>query len=210
MMTKAAAKVMLPVSARDHIAGPERAPVTLVEYGDYECPYCGQAFIVVQQLEDLFKVLLRVVFRHFPLTTVHPHAQHSAEAAEAAGAQDQFWEMHDYLFEHQQALDDEALIGYADELGLDMVRFRRDMAEHRHAARIRDDVLSGIWSGVNGTPSFFINGVHHDGFYDSDSLGAAITEAAEEENRKEGQVRQASSLLPNPVRQCQIFPQDHW
>jgi protein-disulfide isomerase len=184
MTTNAAAKLRLPVSARDHIAGPAQAPVTLVEYGDYECPYCAEASLVVQQLEDLFEDLLRIVFRHFPLTTVHPHAQHAAEAAEAAGAQGQFWAMHEYLFEHQQALDDEDLIEYADALGLDMVRFGRDMAEHRHAARIREDVLNGIRSGVNGTPTFFINGVRHDGLYTSDSLGAVITEAAEEKKRK--------------------------
>ena len=183
MATKTEGKLILPVSARDHIAGPAQAPVTLVEYGDYECPYCGQAYIVMEELEDVFGNLLRVVFRHFPLTNVHPHAQHAAEAAEAAGAQDSFWEMHDYLFEHQEALEDEDLIGYADDLGLDMARFGRDLAEHRFAARIREDVLSGIRSGVNGTPTFFINGVRHDGLYDFDSLAAAITEAAEATRR---------------------------
>lgn len=178
MTTKTAAKLILSVSARDHIAGPIQAPATLVEYGDYECPYCGQTATVVQQLEDLFGDLLRVIFRHFPLTTVHPHAQRAAEAAEAAGAQGHFWEMHDQLFEHQQALNDEDLIGYADELGLNMVRFGQNVTEHRYAARIREDVLSGVRSGVNGTPTFFINSMRHDGFYDVDSLSSAITEAA--------------------------------
>ena len=178
MTTKTTANLILPVSARDHIAGSSEAPVTLVEYGDFECPYCGQAYVVLQQLEELFGDVLCVVFRHFPLTTVHPHAQPAAEAAEAAAAQGQFWEMHAQLFEHQQALDDEDLIEYADELGLDMTRFGRDMTEHRYAARIREDVLSGIRSGVNGTPTFFINGVRHDGLVDVDTMAVAITEAA--------------------------------
>jgi len=178
MATKAVSRLILPVSERDHIKGSRQALVTLVEYGDFECPYCGQAYLVVHGLEELLGDLLRVVFRHFPLTTVHPHAMRAAEAAEAAGAQGQFWEMHDQLFEHQQALEDEDLHDYAEELGLDMVRFGRDMTEHRHAGRVREDMLSGVRSGVNGTPTYFINGLRNDGSYDMESMAAAIIEAA--------------------------------
>jgi protein-disulfide isomerase len=154
------------------------APVTLVEYGDYECPYCGQAYVVVKEIERLVGDRMRFVFRNFPLASVHPHAENAAEAAEAAGAQGKFWEMHDCLFENQQALDDIHLMKYAAKVGLDVSRFRRDMAEHRYAPRVRDDFMSGVRSGVNGTPTFFINGVRHDRSYDLDSLLAAIEDAA--------------------------------
>jgi protein-disulfide isomerase len=177
MIPIAAPTLVLPVSDRDHIKGPKTAPVTLVEYGDYECPYCGQAYYVVKELEQLMGKRMRFVFRNFPLTTVHPHAEHAAEAAEAAGAQGKFWEMHDCLFEHQQALDDVHLVAYATKLDLDVAQFSRDMAEHRLAGRVREDFLSGVRSGVNGTPTFFINGVRHAGGYDLDSMVAAIEEA---------------------------------
>jgi protein-disulfide isomerase len=154
-----AAMLTLPVSERDHLEGPTYAPVTLLEYGDYECPYCGQAYMILQQLEQVFGEQLRVAFRHFPLTTIHPHAQSAAEAAEAAGAQGQFWDMHNVLFENQLSLEEEDLFEYAADIDLDMDRFSLDMAEHRHVERIRADVLSGARSGVNGTPTFFINNV---------------------------------------------------
>ena len=176
MATRTAATLVVPVSDSDHIDGPADAPVTLVEYGDYECPYCGQAYVILQQLKELFGDQLRVVYRHFPLATIHPHAQSAAEAAEAAGAQGRFWDMHGLLFENQEALEDDDLETYAADIGLDMVRFTHDMTEHRHAARIREDVRGGIRSGVNGTPAFFINESRYDGVYDADSLGAAITE----------------------------------
>jgi protein-disulfide isomerase len=165
------------VGHRDHIEGPDTASVTLVEYGDYECPYCGEAFSIVKAIQKRLGKRLRYVFRHFPLTNAHPHAADAAEAAEAAGAQGQFWKMHDTLYENQDALEDQDLLEYATELGLDAARFADDMAEHRHAARVREDFTSGIRSGVNGTPSFFINGVRHDGGYDLDTLLAAIEEA---------------------------------
>ena len=174
MSTKAVPKLVLPVSERDHIRGPAQAPVTLAEYGDFECPYCGQAYVVVKDLEQELGALLRVVFRNFPLTTVHPHALEAAEAAESAGAQGRFWEMHDVLFEHQDALELTDLMEYASDLGLDMTRFVRDMTEHAYVDRIREDVLSGARSGVNGTPTFFITGMRHVGSYDFDSLLAAI------------------------------------
>jgi protein-disulfide isomerase len=168
-----------PVGDRDHIWGPADAPVTLVEYGDYECPYCGAAHPVVKELERMIGDRMRFVFRHFPLTAVHPHAEHAAEGAECAGAQGKFWEMHDVLFEHQYALDDAHLVAYAGLIGLSESRFTRDMVEHRYAPKVREDFLSGARSGVNGTPSFFINGVRHDGGYDLPTLLAAIEDASQ-------------------------------
>ncbi|HEX2490003.1 MAG TPA: thioredoxin domain-containing protein [Blastocatellia bacterium] len=175
------ARLAVPVSEdRDHIRGPSTAPVTLVEYGDYECPFCGQAYYVVKELERRAGNLMRFVFRNFPLTTIHPHAERAAEAAEAARAQDRFWEMHDCLYENQQALEDEDLMGYAVQVGLDIPRFVLDIQEGRYLNRIREDFLSGTRSGVNGTPTFFINGVRHDGPWDLVSLLTAIEDAARE------------------------------
>ncbi|MDB5310449.1 MAG: bdbD [Gemmataceae bacterium] len=168
------ARLTVPVTAADHVLGPPAAPVTLVEYGDFECPFCGQAHGVVRALREQLGRQLRFVFRHFPLTTVHPHAQHAAEAAEAAGAEGKFWEMHDVLFEHQDALEDSDLVRYAAALGLDQTRFILELAGHVHAARVRADFLGGVRSGVNGTPTFFINGWRHDGPFDFDTLLEAI------------------------------------
>jgi protein-disulfide isomerase len=170
----AAARLVVPVSNRDHILGQVTAPVTLVEYGDYECSYCGQAHHVVKQLRQLLGRQLCFVFRHFPLTTVHPHAELAAEAAEAAGAQGKFWEIHDVLFEHQHALAPDDLVRYAAALGLDLSEFSSELARHVHAPRVREDFMGGVRSGVNGTPSFFINGVRHDGSFDFDTLLNAI------------------------------------
>jgi len=161
---------------RDHIQGPDSAPITLVEYGDYECPYCGQAYPIIKQIQDYFGENLRFVFRNFPLTQVHPHAQRAAEAAEAAAAQNKFWNMHDYLYEHQQALDDKHLEKYAKIVGLDSERFDEDMKNHVHVIRIREDFLSGIQSGVNGTPSFYINETRYDGSWDFDALVQTLTD----------------------------------
>jgi len=172
------ARLALPVSDRDHILGPETATVTLLEYGDYECPYCGLAHPIVKELLRRFGDQLRFVFRHFPLIQVHPHAEHAAQAAEAAGRQGKFWEMHDYLFEHQDALDDTNLVLYAIDLNLDLPRFEQDFGDPAIIEHIREDVLSGIQSGVNGTPTFFINGVRHDGSFDLDTMLAAIEDAA--------------------------------
>ncbi|MGD9890420.1 MAG: DsbA family protein [Dehalococcoidia bacterium] len=174
---RAGAHLTPPVTDHDHTQGPATAPITLVEYGDYECPHCGQAFPIVKELQRQLGERLRFVFRNFPLTQGHPHAQHAAEATEAAATQGRFWEMHDHLFEHQRALDDDHLLRYADALGLDIATFRREMTEHRHAERVREDLLSGVRSSVNGTPTFFINGVRHDGPYDRDTLLAAIVRA---------------------------------
>jgi protein-disulfide isomerase len=168
------AYLTVPVSKRDHAQGPATAAVTLVEYGDYECPYCGQAHLIVQQIQAQVGDLLCFVFRHFPLIMIHPHDEHAAEAAEAAGAQGMFWGMHETLFEHQDQLDDAHLAQYAARLGLDMARFTLEMATHAHAARVREDYLSGVQSGVQGTPTFFINGVRHDDAWDGPTLLAAI------------------------------------
>jgi protein-disulfide isomerase len=169
----------LPVSSRDHIQGSPSAPVILVEYGDYECPFCGQAYFTVREMQRLLSNQLCFVFRNFPLSTAHPHAKHAAEAAEAAGAQGAFWEMHDVLYENQDALEDENLTEYAAELGLDTMRFNLEMATHRYAAHVREDFLSGVTSGVNGTPTFFVNGIRYDGAWDAASLIAAIRQLVE-------------------------------
>lgn len=172
------ARLAMPVCSRDHLQGPAAAPVTFVEYGDYECPYTRAAYPIVKELQRRTGARLRFVFRNFPLTTVHPHAQHAAEAAEASGAQGRFWEMYQSLFEHEDLLTDEALVRYAETLGLDRTRFARELRQHSHAARVREDVASGIESGVNGTPTFYINGVRHDAPYDLDTLLGAVNAAA--------------------------------
>jgi protein-disulfide isomerase len=177
MMTPDEGRLTLPVSDQDHVQGSATAPVTLVEYGDYECPYCGAAYPVVKRLQERLGHRLRFVFRNFPLTTVHQHAEHAAEAAEAAGAQGKFWEMHDYLFEHQRALMDRKLDEYAAAIGLDMERFSRDTEGQVHTDRVRADFMSGVRSGVNGTPTFFINGYRHNGPHDFESMLEAIEAA---------------------------------
>jgi protein-disulfide isomerase len=167
-----------PVSESDHTLGPADAPVTLVEYGDYECSYCGQAYPIVNDVLRQRPDKVRFVFRNFPLTQVHPRAQAAAEAAEAAGAQGSFWPMHDHLYEHQDALDDASLVAAAKELGLDVERFKQDLTNQTYAERVRADFMSGVRSGVNGTPTFFINGRRHDDSWDEQTLLAAIDAAA--------------------------------
>jgi protein-disulfide isomerase len=170
-------RLTLPVGRRDHIQGKESAPVILVEYGDYECPYCLQAYPIVKKIQKQLGNKLCFVFRNFPLSRMHPHAQEAAEAAEVAATQDKFWEMHDYLFEHQQELDNGSLKKYAASLRLDTLSFNHDLDKHTQAQRVREDFLSGVRSGVNGTPTFFINGVRHDGRWEAGPLLAAINEA---------------------------------
>jgi len=168
-----------PVSAaRDHIIGTLDAPVTLVEYGDYECPYCALAHQVVAELREKMSTQLCFAFRHFPLTTIHLRAQAAAEAAEAAGTQHRFWEMHDILYRHQQQLDDVHLVAYAHILKLDLVRFRSELDSHAHLPKVKEDFMSGIRSGVNGTPAFYINGARHDGSWDLPALLAAVRAAS--------------------------------
>jgi len=163
---------------RDHIQGPADAAVTLVEYGDYECPYCGAAYPIVKELQARMGDRLRFVFRNFPISTSHPHAEQAAEAAEAGAVQGRFWEMHDLLYENQRRLRDQDLHAYAEQLGIDVERFDKDLAEHVHAARVREDFMSGVRSGVNGTPSFYVNGARHDDSYDFETLLAALERAA--------------------------------
>ncbi|HVD29803.1 MAG TPA: Na+/H+ antiporter NhaA [Mycobacteriales bacterium] len=157
---------------RDHIRGPRRATVTVIEFGDFECPYCGQAETVVREL--LTDTDLRYAWRHLPLVDVHPRAQLAAEAAESAAAQGAFWPMHDKLLRHQDALSPPDLMGYAQELGLDLTRFGADLRRGAHATRIAQDVESADLSGVSGTPTFFINGQRHPGPFDLQTLTAAI------------------------------------
>ena len=172
------AVLTVPVSEeRDHIQGAEDAPATLVEYGDYECPYCGAAYPVIKDVQARMGDELRFVFRNFPITTSHPHAGQAAEAAEAAAVQGSFWPMHDTLYENQSQLEDEDLHRYAEKLGLDVARFDRELAEHVHEARVHEDFLSGVRSGVNGTPTFYVNGVRHDDSYDPETLIAALRRA---------------------------------
>ena len=162
------------VDVKDWVKGPAEAPVTLLEYGDFECPFCGQAFWELKRLEQVVRGQVRFVFRHFPLAQAHPHAKLAAEAAEAAGAQGKFWQMHDTLFANQHALERSDLLAYADGIGLDRARFSRDLDEHRFAARVRRDFMEGVRSGVNGTPTIFINGERWNGPYTAAALLAGI------------------------------------
>jgi hypothetical protein len=162
---------------RDHIRGADDAPVTLLEYGDYQCPYCGQAEVVIRELLDSFGTDLRYVWRHLPLNDVHPYAQTAAEAAEAAAAQGAFLGMHDTLLAHQDDLTMRDLARYADELGLDADRFWGDLHRREHAARVGEDVGSADASGVAGTPTFFVNGRRHQGAYDLATLTEAVKTA---------------------------------
>jgi Na+/H+ antiporter NhaA len=164
-------------SARDHVRGPDDAPVTLVEYGDYECPFCGQAEIVIRELLESFGDDLRYVWRHLPLNDVHPRAQTAAEAAEAAAGQGAFWPMHDRLLDHQDELSPRDLLRHAVDLGLAVDRFMDELRRRTHAPRVDEDVTSADASGVAGTPSFFINGRRHHGAYDVATLGAAVRAA---------------------------------
>jgi protein-disulfide isomerase len=179
------ATLIPPVSeSRDHIRGDSGALVTLTEYGDYECPHCAAAQPVVESIIEFFGPNLRMAFRHFPLSQMHPHAARAAEAAEIAGAQERFWEMHDILFQNQTALEDEDLGEYAAAIGLDLKSFVRELASGVRMARVRDDFTSGIRSGVNGTPTFFINGVRHDGLPDFASLQAAIAASLADDGKR--------------------------
>ncbi len=166
-----------PVDGRDHRAGSDAAAVTLVEFGDYECPFCVQAHRVVKALQKRLGAQLRFVFRNFPLAAAHPHALLAAEAAESADAAGHFWPMHDLLFEHPGALEPPDLMEYAARLGLDLDVFESDLRAQRFRDKLQADLRSGAISGVNGTPTFFINGQRHDGGHDFDSMWSAIAGA---------------------------------
>jgi protein-disulfide isomerase len=161
---------------RDHVRGPLDAPVTVVEYGDFECPFCGQAESVVRELLSDFGDV-RYVWRHLPLTDVHPHAQFAAEAAEAAAAQGRFWEMHDLLMDRQDALKIKDLVVHAEEIGLDVDVFKEALKSRKGKQRVTQDVESADQSGVSGTPTFFVNGRRHHGAYDIDGLSNAVIAA---------------------------------
>ena len=158
-------RLVVPVDPeRDHTAGPVNASLTLVQYGDYKCPYCGAAYPEVKRVQKELGSKLLFVFRNFPLTNMHEFAMNAAETAEAAAAQGKFWQMHDFLYEHQDTLGDPSIaLGYAKRLGLDTQRFEREIAGHVHQKRIKEDFNGGVRSGVNGTPTFYVNGVRHDG-----------------------------------------------
>lgn len=170
-------RLRVPVTDRDHQRGPARASVTLVEYGDFQCPFCGQAFYVLRDIEGRFQTDLRFVYRQFPLREIHPLALTAAEASEAAGDQGGFWDMHDTLYQNQPHLEPEALVAYAIELHLDVDAFAADLTSLRHRERIRDDFLGGVRSGVNGTPSLFINGELFNGPAETMALARAIEAA---------------------------------
>jgi protein-disulfide isomerase len=170
-------RLTVPVGENDHRIGPATAPVTLVEYGDYQCPYCGAAYPVTKELLRILGDDLQLVYRHFPLSQIHPLAYDAALAAEAAGGQGRFWEMHEQLYAHQDRLAPDDLLSYARAVGVDLDRFARDLAERTYEPKVRADFLSGVRSGVNGTPTFFVNGVRHNGNWDLPSLLTAIREA---------------------------------
>jgi len=178
-VSKDEGRLTAPVGPRDHAQGPDTAPVTLLEYGDFECPQCGSAYPIVKQLQSLFGARLRFVYRHFPLTNSHPHAQRAAEAAEWAAAHGAFWPMHDALFTHREALADGEILKRVPGLGLDPASLPRAWAEHTYIARVKEDFLSGIASGVVGTPAFFVNGVRHQQAWDLETLGRALDDAAQ-------------------------------
>jgi len=170
-------RLKVPVGLEDHIQGSQNAPYTLVEYGDYECPHCAAAYPVVQQIQEHFGEQLRFVFRNFPLTEIHPYAEPAAEAAEFAATYNQFWRMHDMIFENQSALDG-ILYELARNLKLPISDFSHALEQRRFSRKIEADFSGGVRSGVNGTPSFFINGKRFDGGHDFDSLARAIEAAA--------------------------------
>lgn len=170
-------KLLLPIQPDDHVQGSPQAVYTLVEYGDYECPDCGRLFVTIRDLHAEFGEDLRLVFRHYPRSGIHPHAQEAAEAAEAAGAQGRFWEMHDLLFANQNALAAKDVYRYAGQLSLDTRRFRDELKRRVYEARVREDFRRGVENGVYGTPSLFINGIRYGGGLDVDSLRTRIKES---------------------------------
>lgn len=171
-----------PVSANDHAQGSPQAPLTLVEYGDYECPYCGMAYSIVKTAQRTLGDKLRFVYRNFPLNEAHPYAEHAAESAEAVGAlkgNDAFWSMHDTLFENQDALTDDDLVRYAKKTGVDRATLMKALEDETYRPRVRNDFRSGVKSGVNGTPSFFVNGERYNGAWnDANAFIDALTQMA--------------------------------
>jgi protein-disulfide isomerase len=167
----------LTVHPDDHLQGAADAAYTLIEYGDYQCPGCGRLFLVIRDLQAELGVMLRIAYRHYPFSGIHPRAQVAAEAAEAAGAQNRFWEMHDLLFENQDALAPKNLYRYAEQIGLEIQRFRDDVKARRYRALVNEHFRRGVEDGVYGTPGLFINGIRHNGTLDLDTLRARIVNA---------------------------------
>ena len=168
-----------PVTAADHVQGDAKAPVILVEYGDYECPACGAAHPIVKAVQKHFSKQLRFVFRNFPLTRLHPHAESAAETAEFAGAHGRFWEVHDALYENQDELSQPLYLALAESLNLPAAQLAEALDNHSFRPKVRADFSGGLRSGVNGTPTFFINGMRHDGAFELGDLVTAIDAALE-------------------------------
>ncbi len=178
-------RLTLPVGDRDHSEGAPDASMVLVEYGDYQCPYCGAAYPVVKRIEKELGSDLRFVFRNFPLTNSHPQAEWAAETAEAASAQGKFWPMHDFLYENQRFMGDAAYFTvYETKLKLDVTRIGQEVAQRAYSARIQEDFMSGVRSGVNGTPTFFINGIRYDGAPEFGSMVSALKMASKTPRRR--------------------------
>ena len=176
----------IPIGEKDHAQGSADAPVTLVEYGDYECPHCGHAYPIVKRVQKHFGKRLRLVFRNFPLNESHPHAEGAAESAEFAAAHGKFWEMHDALFENQEELGEELYAEIATELELDVADLGDALETQRYRSHVRSDFTGGVRSGVNGTPTFFINGKRHDASFEYEALVEAIDEALAHGSRAAG------------------------
>jgi len=172
-------RLTVPINETDHVRGPEDAPVTMLEYGDFQCPYCGAAYPVVEALLAQRAETVRFAYRHFPLTNVHPYAEPAAETAEAAGARGSFWPMHHWLFEHQAELDPASRLAGAAQIGLPPDAVEHEVAGHVYLDEIQRDFAGGVRSGVNGTPTFFINGLRHDGAHSLADLLQAVDTARE-------------------------------
>jgi protein-disulfide isomerase len=164
----------VPISPHDHIQGNENAPITLLEYGDYQCPHCGLAYHIIKAVQDRYKERLRFVFRNFPLAQIHPYAETAAETAEFAGAHKRFWEMHDGIYENQERLSLPLFFELAEAQGLSILALEQALESHEFLPRIRNDFLGGVRSGVNGTPTFFINDLRYEGPYTFEDLVIAI------------------------------------
>ena len=184
-MTYTPPRLTLPAGERDHSEGASDAPLVLVEYGDYQCPYCGAAYPIVKRVQKELGSSLRFVFRNFPITNSHPQAEWAAETAEAAAAQGKFWEMHDFLYENQRFMGDVTYFAKQEtKLKLDASRIASEVAKGAYSSRIEEDYMSGIRSGVNGTPTFFINGVRYDGYPEFEPMVAALKAAQKTSGRK--------------------------
>ncbi len=171
------AKLTTPIDASDHVIGNQNSNITMLEYGDFECPHCGEVYGIVKDILKVYGNQILFSYRHFPLTEIHPHAEQASEASESAGSAGKFWEMHNALFEHQDALDEASLVRYAQALGLDADKFVNDLASRIYKTKVDRDFISGVRSGVNGTPTFYVNGVRHDGSYYYKNLIRALRAA---------------------------------